>query len=41
MADIRYYDVILKPIVTEEEHERYGREEIHIYGSPGSKQISD
>ena len=21
--------------------QRYGREEIHIYGSPGSKQISD
>ena len=26
MANVQYYDVILKPVITEKKHERYGRQ---------------
>ena len=41
MANIQYYDVILKPVVTEKKYERYEREKIYFPGSSGSKQIYD
>ena len=40
MANVQYYDVILKPVVTEKSMELMGVKEIHISGSPGSNQIS-
>ena len=33
MADIKYYDVILSPVITEKKYERYGRKEIYILRS--------
>ena len=30
MADLKYYDVILKPVVTGKKYDCYGRKEIHI-----------
>ncbi len=41
MANVQYYDVILKPIVTEKEHGCYGRKEIYFPCSYRSKQIHD
>ena len=41
MADIKYYDVILKPVITEKSMNAMGEKEIHIPGSSGSKQVSD
>ena len=39
MADIKYYDVILKPVNHREIHERHGvRKKYNIPGSSGSKQ---
>ena len=39
MANVQYYDVILKPVVTEKSMELMG-EKKHISGSSGSNQIS-
>mgnify|MGYP000594519469 CR=1 FL=1 len=41
MANVQYYDVILKPVVTEKEYGTYGRKEIHFLGTPRSNKISD
>ena len=40
MADIKYYDVILKPVVTEKSMKPDGRKEIHILSTPGSNKVS-
>ncbi len=41
MADIKYYDVILKPVITEKSMNAMGEKEIYFPGSSGSKQVSD
>ena len=41
MANLQYYDVILKPVVTEKKHELHGREEVHLPCSSGGKQDHD
>ena len=41
MANVQYYDVILKPVVTEKKYGTYGRKEIHFLGTPRSNKISD
>ena len=41
MANVQYYDVILKPVITEKKHERYGRQKIHLFCSSGSNKNSD
>ena len=35
MADLKYYDVILKPVVTEKKYDCYGREKIYILCKSG------
>ena len=40
MANVQYYDVILKPVVTEKSMAAMG-EEVYILSSPGSKQVHD
>ena len=40
MANVQYYDVILKPVVTEKSMELMG-EKIHIPCTPRSNKISD
>ena len=41
MANVQYYDVILKPVVTEKSMELMGEKEIHIPCTPRSNKISD
>ena len=41
MADIKYYDVIKKPVITEKSMNAMAEKEIHFLSSSGSKQISD
>ena len=41
MANIQYYDVILKPVVTEKSMELMGEKEIHFLSTPRSNKISD
>ena len=41
MADLKYYDVILKPVITEKSYDSYGREEVHIRCTHRSNQGSD
>ena len=41
MADIKYYDVILKPVITEKSMNAMGEKKYTIPGSSGSKQVSD
>ena len=36
MADIRYYDVILKPVVTEKSMDIMADKKVHLPGSSGS-----
>ena len=39
MADIKYYDVILKPVVTEKSMNLMEKE-IHFLSTPGSNKVS-
>ncbi len=41
MADIKYYDVILKPVITEKSMAGMGEKEIYLPGTSGSKQDPD
>ena len=41
MAAIQYYDVILKPVITEKSMAGMGGEEVHLLSSSGSKQDTD
>ena len=34
MANVQYYDVILKPVITEKSMKRYGRQKIHLFVHP-------
>ncbi len=36
MADIKYYDVILKPVITEAQYGSYRKQKIHFPSSSGS-----
>ena len=36
MANVQYYDVILKPVVTEKSMACYGRKEIYFLSTSGS-----
>ena len=41
MADIKYYDVILKPIVTEKSMNAMAEKKIHFLSSSDCNKISD
>ena len=41
MANIQYYDVILKPVVTEKSMELMGEKKYTFLGTPRSNKISD
>ena len=41
MANIQYYDVILKPVVTEKSMNAMSEKKLYFPGSSGSKQIYD
>ena len=41
MANVQYYDVILKAGYHRKKHERYGRQKIHLFCSSGSNKNSD
>ena len=41
MANVQYYDVILKPVVTEKSMNAMSRQEIHLPGTHRGKQNYD
>ena len=41
MANVQYYDVILKPVVTEKSMAAMAEKKYTILSSPGSKQVHD
>ena len=41
MANVQYYDVILKPVITEKSMNAMGDKKIHLFCSSGSNKNSD